>query len=268
LDEEQIDEVIIALSSVGREEILSIGDQCQQQGATFKIVPDLYELSLTRVDMNNLRGIPLIGLRQNTIRGLNLAMKRTLDIIVASGVLVLFSPVWLALAIAIKIDSPGPVLFWQRRLGKDEQPFSVCKFRSMRQDAEALLERLIQQNEVSWPLFKMRDDPRLTRVGRFLRRTSLDEIPQFWNVLKGEMSLVGPRPPIPAEVENYEPWQRRRLEAAPGITGLWQVSGRSEIPFDEMVMLDIYYIDNWSLGLDLQILFRTVPAVLTGHGAY
>jgi len=268
LEEEQIDEVIIALPAVGREQILSIGGVCEQQGVRFKIVPDMYELSLTLVDLNDLRGIPLIGLRQNTIRGFNLATKRTLDVVVAAALLLLFSPVWLAIALAIKLDSPGPVLFWQKRLGKDGRPFAVYKFRSMRVGAEAEREQLRDLNESDGPLFKIRNDPRLTKVGRLLRRLSVDEVPQILNVLRGEMSLVGPRPPTPDEVEQYEPWQRRRLEVMPGMTGLWQVSGRSELPFDEMMMLDIYYIDNWSVSLDLQILLRTLPAVLSGHGAY
>ena len=144
----------------------------------------------------------------------------------------------------------------------------MTKFRSMSNDAEKQLHELLSRNEVSGPVFKIRNDPRMTRVGRFLRRTSIDELPQMINVLKGEMSLVGPRPPLPHEVERYEEWHRRRLEVSPGITGLWQVSGRSVIPFDEMVMLDIYYIENWSLGMDVGILLRTVPAVLSGGGAY
>jgi lipopolysaccharide/colanic/teichoic acid biosynthesis glycosyltransferase len=160
------------------------------------------------------------------------------------------------------------VLFRQQRVGRNGAPFTLLKFRSMRVGAEEQLDEVIALNEASGPIFKVRNDPRMTRVGRFLRRTSIDELPQMINVLRGEMSWVGPRPPIPQEVEKYEDWHRRRLEVSPGITGLWQVSGRSEIPFDEMVMLDIYYIENWSLGMDIRILLRTVPAVLTGGGAY
>src|SRR5205823_4310129 len=152
--------------------------------------------------------------------------------------------------------------------GKEGKPFTCYKFRSMRATAEQEREALNELNEADGPLFKIRRDPRLTRVGRIIRRLSIDEFPQFWNVLQGDMSLVGPRPPIPAEVEQYEDWHRRRLETVPGITGLWQVSGRSELSFDEMVMLDIYYIENWSLGLDLQILARTGPAVVAGSGAF
>jgi exopolysaccharide biosynthesis polyprenyl glycosylphosphotransferase len=183
------------------------------------------------------------------------------------GLLVL-APLLVAIAIAIKLDSPGPVFYRQERVGKDGRRFWILKFRSMRQDADRLLPTIRQHNEASGPLFKMRADPRVTRVGRVLRRLSLDELPQLFNVLKGEMSLVGPRPPIPSEVEQYEDWQHGRLRAMPGITGLWQVSGRSEVPFHDMVRLDLHYIRNWSLGLDLEILWRTIPAVLTSRGAY
>jgi lipopolysaccharide/colanic/teichoic acid biosynthesis glycosyltransferase len=171
-------------------------------------------------------------------------------------------------ALAIKLDSPGPIFYRQQRVGKHGRRFWMLKFRSMRQDADRLLDTLRAHNEASGPLFKMRRDPRITRVGRLLRRWSLDELPQLFNVLRGDMSLVGPRPPIPAEVEEYEDWQHGRLRAVPGITGLWQVSGRSEVPFHDMVRLDLHYIRNWSLGLDLVILLRTIPAVLTSRGAY
>jgi len=190
------------------------------------------------------------------------------DIVVAGVVLVLAAPLMLAIAAAIKLDSPGPVLFRQVRLGRNRQRFVINKFRSMRVTAEAEQADLAALNEADGPIFKIRQDPRLTRVGRFLRRLSLDELPQFINVLSGDMSLVGPRPPIPREVERYEDWHHQRLEVAPGLTGLWQVSGRSELTFDEMVLLDIWYIENWNLGLDFKILLRTVPAVFFGNGAY
>jgi lipopolysaccharide/colanic/teichoic acid biosynthesis glycosyltransferase len=182
--------------------------------------------------------------------------------------MVLLLPVWLLVALAIRLDSPGPIFFRQVRAGRHGKPFVFYKFRSMRQDAESELERLRALNEASGPLFKIRDDPRQTRVGRFLRRTSIDETPQFFNVLRGEMSLVGPRPGLPSEVAQYQEWQRRRLDIQPGLTGLWQVRGRSDLTFDEMVMLDIYYGENWSLGADVQILMRTVPQILFGDGAY
>jgi lipopolysaccharide/colanic/teichoic acid biosynthesis glycosyltransferase len=171
-------------------------------------------------------------------------------------------------ALLIKLDSPGPVIFKQQRVGKDGRLFDVLKFRSMIEGAEQMQADLEALNEVDGPLFKVRQDPRVTRVGKWLRRTSIDELPQLVNVLRGEMSIVGPRPGTPEEVAQYEPWQMQRISVPPGITGLWQVSGRSEVPFDEMVLLDIFYIENWSLDLEIRILLQTIPYVLLGHGAY
>ncbi|MBI3977219.1 MAG: sugar transferase [Chloroflexi bacterium] len=263
-----VDEVIIALPAAHHQLVLSLMQDLQRSSVRFKMVPDLYEISLTRVDINDLRGVPLIGLKETSIRGANLVVKRLLDVVIAGTVLAVFAPLWLLIALLIKLDSPGPVLFKQVRAGRDGRPFVMLKFRSMQQDAEREQKELLGQNEAAGPLFKIRQDPRRTRVGRLLRRASLDEVPQLWNILRGEMSLVGPRPPLPREVERYEPWHRRRLSTAPGLTGLWQVSGRSELPFDEMVLLDIYYVENWSLTLDLKTLLRTLPAVLTARGAY
>jgi exopolysaccharide biosynthesis polyprenyl glycosylphosphotransferase len=195
-------------------------------------------------------------------------LKRALDIMVGSAVLVALSPLFLIVVAAIKLDSAGPVFYRQPRVGKEGRVFPMFKFRSMRQHADRYLEELREQNEASGPLFKMRRDPRITRVGRMLRRLSIDELPQLFNVLKGQMSLVGPRPPIPAEVDQYDEWQLGRLRAIPGMTGLWQVSGRSEVSFHDMVRLDLHYIRNWSVGLDLEILARTLPAVLSNRGAY
>jgi exopolysaccharide biosynthesis polyprenyl glycosylphosphotransferase len=194
--------------------------------------------------------------------------KRSIDLVLSAAGIVLLLAVFVVLAVLIKLDSPGPAFYAQARIGKDGRPFRLLKFRSMRQDADRLLCELENLNEVNGPMFKIRRDPRITRVGGFLRRYSLDELPQLINVVRGEMSLVGPRPPLPAEVERYEEWQLERLRAVPGITGLWQVSGRTEIPFEDMVRLDLRYIQNWSLALDLQIMLRTIPAVLSTKGAY
>jgi lipopolysaccharide/colanic/teichoic acid biosynthesis glycosyltransferase len=172
------------------------------------------------------------------------------------------------IALAIKIDSPGPIFFRQDRVGLGGKLFKMYKFRSMRQGAEEELEDLRELDEIDGVTFKIREDPRRTRVGRFLRRTSLDELPQFWNILRGEMSLVGPRPNIPEEVNRYMEWHKQRLQVLPGLTGLWQVSGRNLLSFDETVLLDLYYIENWSFWLDCKILLRTIPAVLTGEGAF
>lgn len=268
IQQSEVDEVIIALHSDAHTRIPEVGELCRTAGVAFRIVPDMYEMSLGRTDVDDLRGLPLVGMKDATIQGGNLLMKRVVDVVGAALVLVLLAPVWAAVAIAIKLDSSGPVLFAQTRVGRNGREFKSYKFRSMKINAEAELAALRELNEASGPIFKIRNDPRRTRVGAWLRRASFDEMPQLLNVLRGEMSLVGPRPPLPAEVAEYDRWHLQRLEADPGMTGLWQVSGRSELPFDEMVLLDIYYIENWSLSLDFQILLRTIPAVLTGRGAY
>lgn len=263
-----VDEVIIALPSNFHEKIMDILDCCEQERVAFSIVPDFYEISLRQVDITPLSGIPMIAVRRGSIRGWNLLVKRAIDVASSLLVLVGLSPLLALVALAIKLDSEGPVLITQMRVGRGGRPFKFYKFRSMRQNADQEVQTLMDQNEAQGPIFKMRNDPRCTRVGRVLRRTSLDEVPQFYNVLIGDMSLVGPRPPFPHEVEKYEDWHKRRLEVSPGLTGLWQVSGRSNLTFDEMALLDIWYIENWSLSLDLKLLLRTVPAVLFGTGAY
>jgi exopolysaccharide biosynthesis polyprenyl glycosylphosphotransferase len=198
---------------------------------------------------------------------LALFLKRTFDIVVSATVLLVASPVLLLVCVAIKLDSPGPIFFPQRRIGLSGREFTLYKFRSMCLDAEHRLPDVREYNEMGGPVFKMLRDPRVTRVGRWLRRTSLDEFPQFWNVLRGEMSIVGPRPPIPAEVKRYERWQRRRLSVRPGITCTWQVSGRNDIDFEQWMALDLEYIDTWSFWRDLHIVMRTIPAVILGKGA-
>jgi exopolysaccharide biosynthesis polyprenyl glycosylphosphotransferase len=195
-------------------------------------------------------------------------IKRALDLVLCALALIVLAPLLLLIALAITLDSPGPVIYRQQRVGKGGRCFFLYKFRSMHRDAEKQIEHLRALNEASGPLFKMRHDPRITRVGRFLRRWSLDELPQLMNVVQGEMSLVGPRPPLPVEVAQYEPWQLGRLRAVPGVTGLSQVSGRSDLTFGETVRLDLHYIREWSLALDLHILLRTIPAVLSSRGAY
>jgi exopolysaccharide biosynthesis polyprenyl glycosylphosphotransferase len=263
-----INEVIVALPAHRREQVNRIIARGFRRRVTVKLLPELPELGQLlpeRFEISRLAGRPYIGFVPVAKVSW---LKRALDVILTSLGLLVLAPLLVAIAIAIKLDSPGPVFYRQERVGKDGRRFWILKFRSMRQDADQLLAALREHNEASGPLFKMRVDPRVTRVGRVLRRLSLDELPQLFNVLKGEMSLVGPRPPIPSEVEQYEDWQHGRLRAMPGITGLWQVSGRSEVPFHDMVRLDLHYIRNWSLGLDLEILWRTIPAVLTSRGAY
>ncbi len=263
-----VDEVIIALPWQARDRIVRLVSQCETAMVRARIVPDLFQLSLRQVDLDSLNGIPLLSVRRPAIGGWAHTAKRAMDVLVSTLGLVLLSPLLLLIAAAIRLDSHGSVLFRQTRVGRDGRPFTCYKFRSMVEGADEEREALLDQNEATGPIFKMRNDPRLTRVGRWLRRASLDELPQLWNVLRGDMSLVGPRPAMPEELAGYQPWHRRRLEIAPGLTGLWQVSGRSELTFDEMVMLDLYYAENWSIGLDLRILLRTIPTVLLGTGAF
>jgi exopolysaccharide biosynthesis polyprenyl glycosylphosphotransferase len=265
----RVSEVIIALPSHQHQQIMRTVRVCERAGADFKLVPDLYELSLSRIDVDAIEGIPLIGLRRSLTNTWQYHVKRLIDVLGAGAVLVLSAPVWALVALAIKLDSPGPVLLRQTRLGYRGQPFQCFKFRSMHVNADTMLERLrAELPEDERGKFKLRRDPRRTRVGRVIRRMSLDELPQILNVLAGDMSLVGPRPPLPSEYERYEDWEKARLEMPPGITGLWQVRGRSDIDFNEMVLMDLYYIENWRLRLDLQILLQTIPAVLSRRGAY
>ena len=268
LVEHQVDECIVALPSASHAHVADIFQHCERAGVAVKLVPDLFDLRLSRVSVDEVAGIPLIDVRSEYSGTSHRLVKRVVDVIGSTAALVLAAPIMAAIAIAIRLESPGPILFRQERLGRDRKPFTIFKFRSMRVDAERQLALFLEQNEASGPIFKMRRDPRVTRVGRVLRMLSLDELPQLYNVARGEMSLVGPRPPLAHEVERYEDWHRRRLEVIPGITCLWGVSGRSKLDFDEMAMLDIYYIDNWSLGLDLRILMRTAFALMRPSGAY
>jgi lipopolysaccharide/colanic/teichoic acid biosynthesis glycosyltransferase len=195
-------------------------------------------------------------------------LKRGVDVVTAAAGLVLLAPVFAVLALAIRLDSHGPVFFRQDRYGRGGRIFRIVKFRTMVDGAEVQRHALADRNEVDGPLFKLREDPRVTRVGRVLRRYSLDELPQLWNVLRGDMSLVGPRPFVTHEADQITGWAQRRLDICPGMTGLWQVSGRNDIPFEEMVTLDYIYVTNWSLWWDVKLLFQTIPTVLARRGAY
>jgi exopolysaccharide biosynthesis polyprenyl glycosylphosphotransferase len=265
---EKVDEVIVTLPWMYHRKILHIVEECERGNVPVRVVPDVFQQRMGRVDLDTLSGIPLIGTAPVRLSQGAFLVKRVIDLSVS----ILAMPFALALfaivALLIKLDSPGPVIFKQKRVGKGGRPFDVLKFRSMVEGAERMQADLEALNEADGPLFKVKQDPRVTRVGKWLRRTSIDELPQLINVLRGEMSLVGPRPGTPEEVAQYEPWQMQRISVLPGITGLWQVSGRSEVPFDEMVLLDIFYIENWSLDLEIRILLQTVPYVLLGHGAY
>jgi exopolysaccharide biosynthesis polyprenyl glycosylphosphotransferase len=260
--------VIITLPWTYHRTIMGLVRSCQAAGVRARVVPDLFQLSLSRVDFDDMGGIPLMGLKRTSIPRAGRLIKRALDISFALVALVVFAPVLGLIALLIRLDSPGPAVFSQRRVGEGGRPFDILKFRSMRVGAEDQQAQLQDLNQATGPVFKIKSDPRITRMGRLLRRSSLDEWAQFVNVLRGEMSVVGPRPGLPSEVAQYQPWQRQRLEVPPGITGLWQVSGRSDLTFDEMCLLDVYYIENWSLGMDLTIMLRTVPRVLFADGAY
>ena len=268
IEEEAVDEVIITLPWTCHRKIMSIVRECQRRHVNARVVPDLFQMSLSQVNVDDVGGVPLIGVREVRFERGALLVKRAMDVVGAAVGLVVGAPLIALIGLGIRLDSPGPVFFHQTRVGAGGKPFVMHKFRSMRQGAEAELERVRHLDETDGPIFKIHNDPRLTRMGRLLRRASLDELPQLWNVLRGEMSLIGPRPPLPDEVALYLEWHKKRLEVRPGLTGMWQVSGRSLLSFDEMVLLDLYYIENWSLWLDFKVLLRTAPQVLRGDGAY
>ncbi len=269
LKREHVDEVIITLPWQYYRRIMRIMAESERVGVRARLVPDLFQLRLGQVEVNSLNGIPLISVRDIRLPHHYVLAKRVSDIFLSACALLLLSPLMGFIALAVKLDSPrGPIVFKQKRIGRNGRPFYIYKFRSMIPEADRVKQQLAALNEADGPIFKIRKDPRTTRVGRLLRRFSLDELPQLFNVLRGEMSLVGPRPALPEEVAQYEPWHKKRLEVTPGITGLWQISGRSDLSFDEMILLDIYYVENWSPLLDFRILLLTIPKVLLGDGAY
>jgi len=263
-----IDEIVFASDNLPYQKMLDIITECESLKIKFKIVPGILEIIASRIEIDEVGGIPLITISEIGLKGINAFLKRSSDILFSAVLILLLSPIYLLISIIIKIDSKGPVFLIQERVGKDSKLFGMFKFRSMVVGAHEMQESLDPLSETEGHIFKMKNDPRVTRVGKWLRRLSLDEWPQLLNVLEGNMSLVGPRPPLPNEVEKYSPWHLKRLRVSPGITGLWQVSGRSLLPFEDMVRLDIYYIENWSLWFDIKILFKTIPTVLMAKGAY
>ena len=265
LHERVVDEVAICLPFSQWSLIDAIAHLCEEEGKIVRIPMDVLERAISAGRVEDLDGTPVFSLVSGPDRTLALAAKRLLDLATAVVGIVLLSPLFGGIAVLILLGDGRPVLFRQQRVGLHGRRFDVAKFRSMARDAEERRSALTDRNEINGRAFKLTDDPRVTRVGRFLRRTSLDELPQLWNVLLGEMSLVGPRPPLPDEVAGYDLWHRRRLSMKPGITGLWQVRGRREPDFDRWVAADLEYIDRWSLWLDLQILARTIPAALDGR---
>jgi exopolysaccharide biosynthesis polyprenyl glycosylphosphotransferase len=268
LDEHVLDEVIFAVPRARLPAVESAILLCEEQGVAVRISLDILRYGRSKMLLTDIDGLPMLAFTRTPSDLIALGIKRTFDVVVSACVLLLLSPILAAVAVAIRLDSPGPIFFRQRRVGLNGRPFVMLKFRSMYADAEARLESLRALNEMSGPVFKMTNDPRVTRVGHFIRKTSLDEFPQFWNVLVGDMSVVGPRPPIPAEVQKYQRWQRRRLSVRPGITCTWQISGRNDIDFDQWMALDLAYIDGWSLTSDMWICLKTIPAVLMARGAH
>ncbi len=262
-----IDEVHIALPLLDLDTIASLLEICEEQGIRTRVMMDLYSPSISQVHLEDFRGTPMLTFTASPMETWEMVLKETFDRVGALVLILLLFPLFLFLALCIKLSSKGPVFFVQERVGLHKRRFLIYKFRTMVHNAEELLESLQDRNELSGPVFKIKDDPRCTFVGRLLRKTSLDELPQLINVLKGEMSFVGPRPPLPSEVVQYEPWQHRRLSMKPGISGLWQVSGRNQVDFERWMRLDLQYIDNWSLKLDFIIILKTLPAVMLGKGA-
>jgi exopolysaccharide biosynthesis polyprenyl glycosylphosphotransferase len=268
VEDRVVDDVIFAIPVV---ESLACEQEigwCEEVGVTVHLRADLVRTLFARMYPTDLDGTPMLTVSATPRQPVALLVKRVTDIVGSAIALVVLSPVCALATVLVKTTSRGPILFSQERVGLNGRTFRLYKFRSMYRDAESRRESLSSLNEMSGPVFKIKADPRITPVGKWMRRFSIDELPQFWNVLAGDMSLVGPRPPIPAEVKKYERWQRRRLSMKPGITCLWQVSGRNAIDFDDWMRLDLAYIDTWSLRLDVQILLRTVPVVLTAKGAH
>jgi exopolysaccharide biosynthesis polyprenyl glycosylphosphotransferase len=252
----------------GRERVQDLGWQLENSCTELILVSSLTDVAGPRIHMRPVEGLPMLHVDLPQYEGINHTMKRGIDLLLGGLAVLLLSPVLAAVALAVKLDSPGPVLYRQQRVGVGGTPFTMLKFRSMVVDADARLKQLARTNEGSGLLFKMRHDPRVTRVGHILRRYSLDELPQLFNVLNGTMSLIGPRPPLPREVIEYEGRVHRRLLIKPGITGLWQISGRSNLSWEESVKLDLYYVENWSILTDFVVLVKTIGAVVRGDGAY
>lgn len=271
-------EVIIADSHVDGDALFEVMMRCgRRRGVEFRIAPSLINCLPSKTEVDQIGALPMIRLFREPLSDFARGTKRISDIVIASLTLALLSPFWLLIALLIKFDSKGPIFYTQERVGMDGRIFVVYKFRTMRTNADSEIHKEYQRKfiaghaeanvgDANRPAYKLRDDPRITRVGRILRRLSVDEVPQLFNVLRGDMSIVGPRPPIPYEVEAYELRHRKRLDMKPGLTGLWQVSGRNRLPFEEMVKLDLFYIENWSLLFDVKIILRTVMVMLRGDG--
>jgi exopolysaccharide biosynthesis polyprenyl glycosylphosphotransferase len=269
VDELEIDRVLLASEAASHEEMLDLVRSVRRPDVHVSIVPRYFEIFTSSAILDEVEGMPVVTLPPMNLGRSSRLLKRSFDLILAGAGLLFLAPLLAAVAIAIRLDSKGPVFYRQPRRGRFGSTFEIVKFRSMRIGAESARADVLHMNEVDGPLFKIKGrDPRVTRVGAFIRRTSIDELPQLWNVLKGEMSLVGPRPFVVYEADQITGWASRRLDMTPGITGLWQVLGRNDIPFDEMTKLDYLYVTNWSVWWDLKILCQTIPVVLGKRGAY
>jgi exopolysaccharide biosynthesis polyprenyl glycosylphosphotransferase len=269
LAHEQLDELLVAdAGELDDQRLLEIVEAAHRRGVKVRVAPRTAELLVERGEYVPGQGVPLFELRPPIFAGTDWVVKRTFDVVVSALIIVVGLPLWVAVSIAIKLSSSGGIFYADRRVGLREKSFDMLKFRTMVADADLQQAALESANEAPGALFKIRDDPRVTRVGRFLRRLSLDEVPNMINVLRGEMSLVGPRPLPLRDYDRLEPWHRRRYNVLPGMTGLWQVAGRSDLTFDDLVRLDFYYLENWSIWLDITILFKTPYAVFSRKGAY
>lgn len=268
LEKHTVNQVLLTGRAWDTRTLRWIADSCEELGVEFSMDANFLGLRVARAELTDFEGWSVLSFSATPTSGEAMLVKRSMDVLLAGLALLLLSPILLLTALAIRHEDPaGGVLYGQERSGLYGKPFTMWKFRSMVTNAESLRDGLLGDNEMDGPVFKIKNDPRITRVGRFIRKTSIDELPQFWNVLVGEMSLVGPRPPIPTEVQSYQRWQMRRLSMKPGITCIWQVEGRNNVDFETWMRLDLQYIDNWSLFLDVKLLVRTVPAVLFGTGA-
>ncbi|RKX69902.1 undecaprenyl-phosphate glucose phosphotransferase, partial [candidate division TA06 bacterium] len=271
INEYNINTGIITLDKNKEEDILKLITKCRNNNISIYLISDFFDIVDNR-NTKSLSGLPIINLTSDSGKNIYFAIKRIFDILISFFCIIMLSPLMILISYLIKLNSKGPVIFKQERVGKDGKPFVMYKFRSMFSDSRHITHKqyiekfILEQNDDS--VYKINGDPRITKIGRILRETSLDELPQLLNVLKGNMSIIGPRPAIGYEVSIYRDWHKKRLRVKPGITGFWQINGRSKVKFDDMVILDIYYIENWSLLLDFIILLKTIPVVIGKEGAY